>query len=262
MAPPSVSTFDILTSMKKRAPKPPAKLSIPLDIFTPPSKHVISSPFTLEELRRTEKALGVKLPKAYIQLLKHRNGGYLYRDHFRPLEKPPRDYGPASMYDVPSIAGIDAEHWSSLTNKFETARTEWQLPDGLVPFSGDGHEWVCLDYRTCGPRGNPSIAHILVAEDQADIRDLLVLNLQGAGYAVQAVADGVAALASQQERASDLLILHQRAVQSSSRPTQYFRQDLQRHRVFGLSAIVGGGDMTTAPRHLPDTIAGGFDAGR
>lgn len=49
--------------------------------------------------------------------------------------------------------------------------------------------------------------HILVAEDQADIRDLLVLNLQGAGYAVQAVADGVAALASQQERASDLLIL-------------------------------------------------------
>jgi DNA-binding response OmpR family regulator len=49
--------------------------------------------------------------------------------------------------------------------------------------------------------------HILVAEDQADIRDLLVMNLRGAGYQVAAVADGAAALASQAESASDLLIL-------------------------------------------------------
>jgi DNA-binding response OmpR family regulator len=50
-------------------------------------------------------------------------------------------------------------------------------------------------------------SHILVAEDQADIRDLIALNLQHAGYAVTAVADGRAALASQDQRASDLLIL-------------------------------------------------------
>lgn len=50
-------------------------------------------------------------------------------------------------------------------------------------------------------------AHILVAEDQTDIRDLLVMNLRQAGYEVMAVADGVAALASQNELASDLLIL-------------------------------------------------------
>ena len=50
-------------------------------------------------------------------------------------------------------------------------------------------------------------SHILVAEDQADIRDLIVLNLQHAGYGVTAVADGRAALASQIEQASDLLIL-------------------------------------------------------
>ena len=49
--------------------------------------------------------------------------------------------------------------------------------------------------------------HILVAEDQADIRDLLVMNLRGAGYQVAAVADGAAALAAQSERRSDLLIL-------------------------------------------------------
>jgi DNA-binding response OmpR family regulator len=48
---------------------------------------------------------------------------------------------------------------------------------------------------------------LLVAEDQADIRELLVMNLRSAGYEVTAVADGLAALASQNEQASDLLIL-------------------------------------------------------
>ena len=57
------------------------------------------------------------------------------------------------------------------------------------------------------PSRPPAAARILVAEDQADIRDLIVLNLQGAGYEVQAVPDGAAALASQAERASDLLVL-------------------------------------------------------
>ena len=55
------------------------------------------------------------------------------------------------------------------------------------------------------PTGVPP--SILVAEDQTDIRDLLVMNLQAAGYDVRAVGDGVAALASQNEAASDLLIL-------------------------------------------------------
>jgi len=50
-------------------------------------------------------------------------------------------------------------------------------------------------------------ARILVAEDQADIRDLLVMNLSGAGYEVDAVGDGADALARQTERAADLLIL-------------------------------------------------------
>ena len=43
----------------------------------------------------------------------------------------------------------------------------------------------------------PTPVAILVAEDQADIRDLLVLNLRNAGYQVTAVADGAAALAEQ-----------------------------------------------------------------
>jgi DNA-binding response OmpR family regulator len=48
---------------------------------------------------------------------------------------------------------------------------------------------------------------ILVAEDQADIRDLLVMNLQQNGYAVTPVADGGAALAAEQATPHDLLLL-------------------------------------------------------
>ncbi len=50
-------------------------------------------------------------------------------------------------------------------------------------------------------------ARLLVAEDQADIRDLLVMNLRAAGHDVTAVADGPAALARQLADPSDLLIL-------------------------------------------------------
>lgn len=48
---------------------------------------------------------------------------------------------------------------------------------------------------------------ILIAEDQTDIRNLLVLNLRNAGYEVTDVADGVAALASETAQSNDLLIL-------------------------------------------------------
>ncbi len=50
-------------------------------------------------------------------------------------------------------------------------------------------------------------ASVLVAEDQADIRDLLVLNLRNAGYTVDAVADGRAALAHEEHNPSDVLVL-------------------------------------------------------
>jgi DNA-binding response OmpR family regulator len=50
-------------------------------------------------------------------------------------------------------------------------------------------------------------SRILIAEDQPDIRDLLVMNLRQAGYEVLAVGDGTTALASQDESPCDLLIL-------------------------------------------------------
>jgi DNA-binding response OmpR family regulator len=51
------------------------------------------------------------------------------------------------------------------------------------------------------------MARILVAEDQTDIRDLIVMNLQQAGHDVVAAVDGRAALAAQSSQPCDLMVL-------------------------------------------------------
>jgi DNA-binding response OmpR family regulator len=108
---------------------------------------------------------------------------------------------------------------------------------------------------------------ILVAEDQADIRDLIVLNLQQAGYAVQAVADGRAALASQVEQASDLLVLDLmmpgldglevcKALRARGRATPILMltaKSTELDRVLGLE--LGADDYLTKPFSMAELLA-------
>ena len=110
-------------------------------------------------------------------------------------------------------------------------------------------------------------AHILVAEDQTDIRDLLVMNLRSAGYEVSAVADGEQALARHAERASDLLILDLmmprvdgldvckalRAKGSATPILMLTAKSTELDRVLGLE--LGADDYLTKPFSLAELLA-------
>jgi hypothetical protein len=141
----------------------------------------LQPPLTAETVASAEKEIGYKLPTEYLGLLKKQNGGYI------------RFSLPDMVHD--SIAGI-GPHYPSLTGfDWDDCQEYVSFPlQGLVPFDGDGHWYICLDYRE--NTATPSVTYVDIECDrQSSIADSFVAYLAmlqidvGDEYVLEAVSD-------------------------------------------------------------------------
>lgn len=128
-----------------------------------------------------EAKIGFTPPKAYLELLRVQNGGYI------------RYQLPDLVHEV--IAGI-GPHFPSLTD-LDLDRGQDYVSfslEGLVPFDGDGHWFLCLDYRG---GGEPRVTLVdiecdseeVVADSFAGYLDLLELDVGENYFALVDVPD-------------------------------------------------------------------------
>ena len=86
---------------------------------------------TDEQVRQAQRALQVVLPEGYVHSMRAQNGG--------DVKGVPWVTG---NVELASIAGVD-----ELQQQYELSHEEWGVPQWLIPLGGDGHGWVCFDYR-------------------------------------------------------------------------------------------------------------------
>ena len=129
---------------------------------TPKYLPYVQPALTDESLAAAEKQLGCKLPVDYIELLNIQNGGYI---RYTIAE---------TGHSV--IAGI-GPYYPSITNLPDWSDSEdWELSfalDGLVPFDGDGHWYLCFDYRN-----QPVEPKITLIDIECDREEVIALNFK------------------------------------------------------------------------------------
>lgn len=120
-------------------------------------------PLTDEMVAAAELALGVKLPEAYIDLMRRCNGGYTHDAAFpttRATGWAP-DHVPVDViFGIPGLGDPGRFDTGAGILVTEYMIEEWGLPSGLVLLNGDGHWWIALDYRHSGVVGPPTVVWI------------------------------------------------------------------------------------------------------
>lgn len=111
----------------------------PHTIWASPENIPQQPPLTNEALTTFEAEVGLKLPQALVDLLKVQNGGYLRFEYPDLLND--KICGIGSSYEIGSLFRLDQEDLGYLEG-------EEPFPlDELIAFDGDGHWYLCLDYR-------------------------------------------------------------------------------------------------------------------
>lgn len=129
-------------------------------------------PLTADKIAETEKALGYKLPAAYVALMRNRNGGAPRNTSHRVST--PTSWAPDHVA-MTGFLSIGSSSTYSLCGQFgsEFMIEEWQYPRIGIYFAdcpSGGHDMLCLDYRECGPSGEPRVVHVDQGRDFAITR--------------------------------------------------------------------------------------------
>jgi hypothetical protein len=108
---------------------------------------------TEEAVAEAEHQVGVRLPQAYLQMLGVQNGGYV------------RATWPDSPHRCvngigPGFPNITREPWWRRDDVEDDDMWVPTDPELLVSFDGEGHWDLCLDYRACGPAGEPAVTYV------------------------------------------------------------------------------------------------------
>ncbi|MDC7122388.1 SMI1/KNR4 family protein [Cellulomonas fimi] len=124
-------------------------------------------------VREVEAELGVRLPDAWVELAQVHNGGALARNGYLVDERLGRA---DDLVEVDALYAIGRTAPHSLLGTFSTRFwcEEWGYPDlGVViaDTPSAGHDLLMLDYRACGPWGEPAVVHV---DQEADYRILPV----------------------------------------------------------------------------------------
>lgn len=134
--------------------------------FWEPSDHAdqeyVDAPPTALAVAATEAQLGYKLPAAYVALTQFQNGGIpKFTAH---KSKEPTSWA-EDQIAITGVFSIGNAKPSSLCGEYGSKFwiEEWGYPDIGVYFAdcpSAGHDMICLDYRACGPAGEPAVVHV------------------------------------------------------------------------------------------------------
>ena len=126
-------------------------------------------------VKSIEDELGYKLPRAYIELMKSQNGGIPMKTEHKTKEA---TSWAEDHIAISGIFGIDRSMPSSLCgdtgSKFWI--DEWGCPSIGVYFCdcpSAGHDMICMDYRNCGPQGEPQVVHV---DQERDYKITFIAN--------------------------------------------------------------------------------------
>ena len=122
----------------------------------------VGEPATDEQIREAEAELGYKLPQSYIHLIKLRNGGMPVNTCFPAAGHTGWAEDHAA---ITGIYGISRERNSSLLGRFGSRfwSEEWGYPEigvAICDTPTAGHTMIFLDYRECGPEGEPAVVTV------------------------------------------------------------------------------------------------------